>query len=456
MSVVILAAGQGTRMRSDLPKVLQPLAGRPLLAHVLETARSLDPHGVHVVYGHGGERVPQALAAPDLAWVLQAEQLGTGHAVAQALPQLDDQQLLLVLYGDVPLISAATLRALVDAAGHDRLVLLTVELDDPTGYGRIVRDERGAVLRIVEEKDADADERRIREVNSGILVAPVARLRDWLSRIGNRNRQGEYYLTDIVALAVADRVEVAARCTAQVEEVLGVNDRAQLARLERHYQRRQAEALMAAGVTLADPARFDLRGRLTTGRDVSLDIDTLFEGEVVLGDRVRIGPFCVLRDVRVGDDAVIHAHSVVEEAEIGPACQVGPFARLRPGTRLAAEARVGNFVEMKKANIGRGSKVNHLSYVGDSEIGAGVNVGAGTITCNYDGHAKHRTVIGDGAFIGSDTQLVAPVSVGAGATVAAGTTVTRDVPPDSLVISRVPQRVVEGWQRPGKRDRRED
>ena len=456
LHVVILAAGQGTRMRSDLPKVLQPLAGRPLLAHVLEVARGLDPAGIHVVYGHGGERVPQALAADDLAWVCQAEQLGTGHAVAQALPGIPDAATVLVLYGDVPLLERATLEALVAAAADDRLALLTVSLDDPTGYGRIVRDAAGPVLRIVEEKDADAATRRIAEVNTGILATTRARLHDWLGRVGNTNSQGEYYLTDVVGLAVDDGVEVTAASAPTEEEVLGVNTKAQLAHLERHLQRRLAQALMTRGVTLADPARFDQRGRVEAGRDVFLDVGVVLEGEVTLGDRVRVGPYCLLRDTVVGADSVIEAHSVVERAEIGARCSVGPFARLRPATRLADGARVGNFVETKKASIGPGSKVNHLSYVGDAEIGRDVNVGAGTITCNYDGHAKHLTRIEDGAFIGSDTQLVAPVTVGAGATVAAGTTVTRDVPPDALAVSRAPQKAVTGWKRPGRGQRKED
>jgi len=456
LSVVILAAGQGTRMHSDRPKVLQPLAGRPLLAHVLDTARALAPHALHVVYGHGGEQVPSELHANDVTWVSQSEQLGTGHAVAQALPGIADEEQVLVLYGDVPLTAPETLLDLLAAAGSSRLALLTVELTEPTGYGRIVRGEAGTVLRIVEEKDAEASERLIREVNTGILAAPAARLRDWLGRIGNDNSQGEYYLTDIVGLAVADGLEVVARQASSETEVLGVNTRRQLARLERSYQQRLAERLLDDGVTLADPARFDLRGTLRTGRDVTIDIDAVFEGDVTLGDRVRIGPFCLLRNVQVGDDVTIHAHCVIEDAQIGHGCEIGPFARLRPQTCLAERAKIGNFVEIKKSNVGAGSKISHLSYVGDAEIGRDVNVRAGAITCNYDGHAKHLTRIEDRAFIGSDTQLVAPVTVGAGATVAAGTTVTRDVPPGSLALSRTPQREVGRWQRPGSRTKKED
>ncbi|NCF10571.1 MAG: UDP-N-acetylglucosamine diphosphorylase/glucosamine-1-phosphate N-acetyltransferase [Gammaproteobacteria bacterium] len=454
--IVILAAGQGTRMRSDLPKVLQPLAGRPLLAHVLGAARELEPVGLHVVYGHGGEQVPEALAADDVDWVLQAEQLGTGHAVAQALPGIADSDTVLVLYGDVPLISATTLAGLLSTADGGGLALLTVQLDDPTGYGRIVRDGDGHVLRIVEEKDASDAERLLTEVNTGILAAPAAQLRGWLERVDRDNSQGEYYLTDVVGLAVADGVPVDARLAASAEEVLGVNTKAQLATLERHFQRQQAERLMSEGLTLADPARFDLRGQLQTGRDVFVDVGAVFEGAVSLGDGVRVGAYCVLRDTQVGAGSRIESHSVLEDAVVGTNCSIGPFARLRPQTVLGSGAKVGNFVETKKARIGDGSKVNHLSYVGDSEIGKGTNIGAGTITCNYDGHAKHLTRIGDDVFIGSDTQLVAPVSVGDGATVGAGTTVTRDVPAASLAVSRAPQKIVADWQRPGRRDTKGD
>ncbi len=453
--IVILAAGQGTRMRSALPKVLQPLAGRPLLAHVLACARRLAPAGLHVVYGHGGEQVPAALGADDVAWVLQAEQLGTGHAVAQALPGIADEATVLVLYGDVPLIAPETLSGLIDAAGADGMALLTVELEDPAGYGRIVRDAGGGVLRIVEEKDATQAERALTEVNTGILAAPAGRLRGWLARVGNDNSQREYYLTDVVGLAVDDGHAVTARRAAAAEEVLGVNTRGQLARLERHLQRRQAERVMGEGATLADPARFDLRGSLAVGRDVYIDVGCVFEGEVILADGVHVGAYCVLRDTRLGAGTRVESHCVLESAIVGAGCSVGPFARLRPQTVLGDGARVGNFVETKKVRLGDGSKVNHLSYVGDAEVGRGTNIGAGTITCNYDGHAKHTTRIGDDVFIGSDTQLVAPVTVGDGATVGAGTTVTRDVPAGSLAVTRAPQRTLADWRRPGARANKE-
>ncbi|RMG29754.1 MAG: UDP-N-acetylglucosamine diphosphorylase/glucosamine-1-phosphate N-acetyltransferase [Gammaproteobacteria bacterium] len=455
LHVVVLAAGQGTRMRSDLPKVLHRLAGRPLLAHVLETARALRPQRLVVVHGHGGARVREALDAPDIEWVEQDRQLGTGHAAACALPALGAQGVVLVLYGDVPLVRPETLQPLVAAAAAGRLGLLTARLEDPTGYGRILRDAAGQVVRIVEERDATPQERHIDEVNTGFLAAPVERLRAWLAGLDCDNAQGEYYLTDVVAAAVREGVPVEAH-DAPPEEVLGVNDRGQLAALERRYQRRQAEALLRAGITLRDPSRFDLRGRLEAGRDVEIDVGVVLEGEVRLGDGVRIGPYCILRDVEVADGACIHSHCVIEEAVIGPGVQVGPFARLRPGTRLAARAKVGNFVEVKNSEIGEGSKVNHLSYIGDTTMGRDVNVGAGTITCNYDGANKHRTVIEDEAFIGSDTQLVAPVRVGRGATLGAGTTLTRDAPPGELTLSRVPQQTRKGWKRPVKKVRREE
>ncbi len=456
LSIVILAAGQGTRMRSDLPKVLQPLAGKPLLAHVLATAGVLEPSAIHVVYGHGGELVPQALSSTEVNWILQEEQLGTGHAVAQAIPAVADNDIVLVLYGDVPLTAAATLSTLVAQVTETQVALLTVALDDPAGYGRIVRDKDGRVMRIVEEKDANDIERALNEVNTGILAAPAGRLRGWLERIGCDNSQGEYYLTDVIGLAVADGCEVVTSQAPAAEEVLGVNTKGQLAQLERHYQQAQAARLMEQGVTLADPARFDLRGEVEVGRDVFIDVGVVLEGVVTLADGVRIGPHCVLRDAVIGAGTAIESHSIVESSEVGANCSIGPFARLRPQTRLGEGAKVGNFVETKKATIGDGSKVNHLSYVGDAEIGRSVNIGAGTITCNYDGHAKHLTRIGDGVFIGSDTQLVAPVTVGDGATVGAGTTVTRDVPAESLAVSRAPQRVVPNWRRPGPRDKKDD
>ncbi len=450
MEVVVLAAGQGKRMRSVLPKVLQPIAGKPMLAHVLDTARTLDAQRICVVYGHGGEVVRERLDAADLAWARQAPQLGTGHAVQQALPHLTDGDMALVLYGDVPLIGVPTLRRLVASAGNDRLALLTVKMDNPTGYGRILRNPAGAVVRIVEEKDASDEERQVQEVNTGILIAPVARLRDWLGRIGNDNAQGEYYLTDVVSLAVGEGLPVR---TAQPDgewEVLGVNSKVQLAELERQHQRNIADGLLVAGVRLADPARIDVRGQLKHGRDVAIDVGCVFEGEVELGDAVEVGPYCVLKNVRVGAGTRIAAFCQFEDAVIGPDGVLGPYARLRPGTELGAEVHIGNFVEVKKSLIGDQSKANHLAYIGDAEIGRRVNVGAGTITCNYDGANKHKTIIEDDVFIGSDTQLVAPVVVGRGATLGAGTTLTKDAPPDALTVSRPKQLTVAGWARPEK------
>jgi bifunctional UDP-N-acetylglucosamine pyrophosphorylase / glucosamine-1-phosphate N-acetyltransferase len=450
LHVLILAAGQGKRMKSAHPKVLQPLAGRPLLAHVLGRALGLGAHATHVIYGHGGDAVPAAFPDADVRWVLQAEQLGTGHAVAQAMPGVPDDATVLVLYGDVPLIEAATLRPLVEAARQDRLALLGVRLDDPTGYGRIIRDAGGRVVRIVEQKDASPAELRVTEVNTGILAAPAGRLRHWLAGLSNTNAQGEYYLTDVVAMAVADGVTVDATLAPTVAEVLGINDRAQLAGLETALRARITAALMDAGVTLVDPARVDVRGRLDCGRDVVIDVNAVFEGVVELGDDVSIGPNVIIRDSRLGAGCRVLPNTLIEGADIGPGCELGPYARLRPGAELAAGVKVGNFVEIKKSRLGEGSKVNHLSYIGDSEIGTRVNVGAGTITCNYDGANKHRTVIGDDAFIGSNTALVAPVEIGAGATIAAGSTVSKDAPPGELTVARSKQVTVRGWKRPVK------
>ncbi len=449
MNIVILAAGQGKRMHSHLPKVLHPIAGKALAAHVLDTARRLGQSRICLVVGHGGEVVRSALAAADVACAVQEPQLGTGHAVMQALPLLDGEGMTLVLYGDVPLIQAATLQRLVQAAG-DGLAVLTVDLENPKGYGRIIRDSTGRVQRIVEEKDATPAERLVRETNTGIMALPTARLQDWLSRLSNDNAQGEYYLTDVVALAVADGVPVH---TAQPEgewEVAGVNSKVQLAELERVYQLRLAHGLLEQGVRLADPARLDVRGQLRCGRDVAIDVGCVFEGEVVLEEAVDIGPYCVLKNVTVKASARIAAFSHLEGAVVGPDAIVGPYARLRPGTELGAEAHVGNFVELKNSILGTGSKANHLAYVGDATVGQRVNIGAGTITCNYDGANKHRTVIEDDAFIGSDSQLVAPVTVGRGATLGAGTTLTKDAPADSLTVSRARQVSLAGWKRPEK------
>ena len=449
MNIVILAAGQGKRMHSHLPKVLHPIAGKALAAHVLDTARHLGQSRICLVVGHGGAVVRSALAAADVACAVQEPQLGTGHAVMQALPLLDGEGMTLVLYGDVPLIQAATLQRLVQAA-DDGLAVLTVDLENPKGYGRIIRDSAGRVQRIVEEKDATPAERLVRETNTGIMALPTVRLQDWLSRLSNDNAQGEYYLTDVVALAVADGVPVH---TAQPEgewEVAGVNSKVQLAELERVYQLRLAHGLLEQGVRLADPARLDVRGQLRCGRDVAIDVGCVFEGEVVLEEAVDIGPYCVLKNVTVKAGARIAAFSHLEGAVVGPDAIVGPYARLRPGTELGAEAHVGNFVELKNSILGPGSKANHLAYVGDATVGQRVNIGAGTITCNYDGANKHRTVIEDDAFIGSDSQLVAPVTVGRGATLGAGTTLTKDAPADSLTVSRARQVSLAGWKRPEK------
>jgi bifunctional UDP-N-acetylglucosamine pyrophosphorylase/glucosamine-1-phosphate N-acetyltransferase len=450
LSVVILAAGEGKRMKSALPKVLQPLAGRPLLRHVIDTARTLEPSAIHVVYGHGGERVRAALADEPLAWTLQSERLGTGHAVLQAMPQIADDHNVLVLYGDVPLISHATLAALLSLAGPKQLSLLTAQLQDPQGYGRIVRGRDGLVQKIVEQKEATAAQRAIRECNIGVLAAPARLLRRWLAQLRADNSQREYYLTDVIALAVRDKIAVKALQVSETDEVLGANDKLQLAQLEQAYRARIARELLRAGVTLADPARLDVRGTLTHGSDVFIDVNVVFEGRVALGDRVRIGSGCVIRDSEIGADSVVHAHCVIDGARIATECIIGPFARLRPQARLAEGVHVGNFVEIKNSQLGAGSKANHLSYVGDAQVGSQVNIGAGTIVANYDGATKQRTVIGDEAHTGSNSVLVAPITVGAGATIAAGSTVTHSVPAGKLTVARARQVTVEDWQRPVK------
>ena len=451
LSIIILAAGQGTRMRSGMPKVLHGLGGRPLLAHVIETARTLDSTDIHVVIGHGAEQVQSAFHDPDIHWVVQEQQLGTGHAVAQVMPAIADDHNVLVMYGDVPLISAATLEPLCVTAEQGFVGLLTAELEDPTGYGRILHHADGSISGIVEEKDASVTQRAIAEINTGFMAAPAGRLRHWVDALDNDNAQGEFYLTDVIARAVTDRVSVRGISAVNLEEVLGINDRAQLAMQERCYQQRQATRCMRDGVTLIDPARFDLRGHLTTGEDVVVDVNVVLEGEVTLGDRVTIGPNVMLRDTRVGNDVSILANCVIEDADIGNGSRIGPFARLRPEVRLADNTRVGNFVEIKKSDIGSGSKINHLSYIGDTTLGRDVNIGAGTITCNYDGAYKHRTVIGDKVFIGSNTQLVAPVEVQDGATIGAGSVITRDAPANELTLSRAPQQTRTGWKRPVKK-----
>ena len=449
MNIVILAAGQGKRMHSNLPKVLHPLAGKALVSHVIDTARSLSPHKLCLVYGHGGDVVRSTLDAPDLSWALQEPQLGTGHAVQQALPLLDNTGTTLVLYGDVPLIQADTLKRLMQAA-EGGLAILTVELADPHGYGRIVRNAAGQVVRIVEQKDASAEERSIREINTGIMAMPTARLGEWLSRLSSNNAQNEYYLTDIVGMAVDAGLPVRTANPAHEWEVLGVNSKVQLAELERVAQSSMAEALMEQGVRLADPARIDVRGSLQCGRDVFIDVNCVFEGNVVLDEAVEVGPNCVLKNARIGAGTRLAAFTHIEDAVVGADGMIGPFARLRPGTELAEDVHVGNFVEIKKSRIAAHSKANHLAYIGDATIGSRVNVGAGTITCNYDGANKYQTIIEDDAFIGSDTQLVAPVTVGRGATLGAGTTLTKDAPPDTLTISRARQTSIPGWKRPVK------
>ncbi|TCW81366.1 UDP-N-acetylglucosamine diphosphorylase/glucosamine-1-phosphate N-acetyltransferase [Burkholderia sp. SRS-46] len=451
MNIVILAAGTGKRMRSALPKVLHPLAGRPLLSHVIATARALQPSRLVVVVGHGAEQVQAAVAAPDVQFAVQAEQLGTGHAVRQALPLLDPAQPTLVLYGDVPLTRVSTLERLVDAARDGRYGILTVTLDDPAGYGRIVRDPAGFVTRIVEQKDASPEEQKIAEINTGIVVTPTAQLAMWLGALNNDNAQREYYLTDVVELAIEAGFEVV---TAQPDaewETLGVNSKAQLAELERVHQRNLADTLLTDGVTLADPARLDVRGTLRCGRDVSIDVNCVFEGNVTLADNVAIGPNCVIRNASIGAGTRVDAFTHIDGAELGAHTVIGPYARLRPGTQLADEAHVGNFVEVKNAVIGHGSKANHLTYIGDADIGARVNIGAGTITCNYDGANKFRTVIEDDVFVGSDTQLVAPVHVGRGVTIAAGTTIWKDVADGLLALNEKTQTAKSGYVRPVKK-----
>ena len=449
LEIVILAAGQGTRMRSALPKVLHPVAGNSMLGHVIHSARQLDPQCIHVVIGHGADAVRERLAADDLNFVLQDKQLGTGHAVAQAVPFITADTVL-ILYGDVPLIEVETLQRLLKQAGPEQLGLLTVELDDPTGYGRIVRDASGKVTAIVEQKDADEAQRAITEGNTGILAVPGQRLGDWTGRLSNNNAQGEYYLTDVIAMAVSDGLIVATEQPHDAMEVQGANDRKQLAELERHYQLRAARRLMAQGVTLRDPARFDVRGEVTVGRDVLIDINVILEGRVVIEDDVVIGPNCVIKDSTLRKGVVIKANSHLDGAVLGEGSDAGPFARLRPGTVLEARAHVGNFVELKNAHLGQGAKAGHLTYLGDAVIGARTNIGAGTITCNYDGVNKHKTVLGEDVFIGSNNSLVAPVDILSGATTAAGSTITQNVAPAQLAVGRARQKNIDGWKRPEK------
>ncbi|MGR2768797.1 bifunctional UDP-N-acetylglucosamine diphosphorylase/glucosamine-1-phosphate N-acetyltransferase GlmU [Photobacterium ganghwense] len=448
-SAVILAAGKGTRMYSNLPKVLHTLAGKPMVKHVIDTCTGIGANNIHLVYGHGGEQMQAALVEEQVNWVLQAEQLGTGHAVNQACPDLADNEKVLILYGDVPLISSETLENLLDAQPDGGIALLTVMLDDPTGYGRIIR-RNGPVVAIVEQKDASEEQKLIKEINTGVMVANGGDLKRWLSALKNDNAQGEYYLTDIIEIAHDEGRAVEAVHPVKAIEVEGVNNRIQLARLERAYQAMQAERLLEQGVMLRDPARFDLRGELQCGTDVEIDVNVIIEGSVSLGNNVIIGAGSVLKDCEIDDNSIIRPFSVIEGATVGEDCTVGPFTRLRPGAELVGDSHVGNFVEMKKARLGKGSKANHLTYLGDADIGDRVNIGAGTITCNYDGANKFKTEIGDDVFVGSDTQLIAPVKIAKGATIGAGATINRDVGEGELVITRAPARTIKGWKRPVK------
>ncbi|MGI2111179.1 bifunctional UDP-N-acetylglucosamine diphosphorylase/glucosamine-1-phosphate N-acetyltransferase GlmU [Shewanella frigidimarina] len=449
LNVVILAAGKGTRMRSDLPKVLHPIAHKSMVQHVIDTANSLGSSAIQLVYGYGADKLQAALGEQALNWVLQAEQLGTGHAVAQANPNINDDDTVLILYGDVPLIQQSTLEALLAVRPTNGLAILTVNLPNPTGYGRIVR-EQGKVVGIIEQKDANAEQLAIKEVNTGIMAVPGKQLKAWLNRLSNNNAQGEYYLTDIIAMANADGVEITTSQPQSAIEVEGANSRVQLAQLERAYQARAAEKMMLEGANLRDPARIDIRGDVTVGMDVMIDVNVIFQGKVTLGNNVTIGAGAILIDCDIADNAEIKPYTIVEGAKLGQAASAGPFARLRPGAELKEDAHIGNFVEIKKSVLGKGSKAGHLAYLGDAKIGAGVNIGAGTITCNYDGANKFITTIEDGVFVGSDTQLVAPVTIGKNATLGAGSTITKDVAENELVITRVKQRHITGWLRPIK------
>ena len=450
LSVVILAAGKGTRMYSDLPKVLHPIAGKPMVKHVIDTAKQLGAHNIHLVYGHGGDLMQQRLANEPVNWVLQTEQLGTGHAMQQAAPFFADDENILMLYGDAPLITKATLEKLIAAKPDKGIALLTVVLDNPTGYGRILR-ENGNVVGIVEQKDANAEQLKIQEVNTGVMVSDGASFKKWLTQLDNNNAQGEYYMTDVIALANRDGCQVAAVQAADLMEVEGANNRLQLVALEQYFQQKQSRELLLAGVMLLDPNSFKLRGELTHGKDVEIDMNVILKGKVRLGNRVKIGAGCVLTNCDIGDDVEIKPYSVLEDTSVGANAAIGPFSRLRPGTELAENTHVGNFVEIKKAQIGKGSKVNHLTYVGDAEIGKDCNIGAGVITCNYDGANKFKTIIGDNVFIGSDSQLVAPVTIESGATIGAGSTIRDNVRHDELVTTRVPQKHIQGWERPKKK-----
>ncbi|HDL5510123.1 TPA: bifunctional UDP-N-acetylglucosamine diphosphorylase/glucosamine-1-phosphate N-acetyltransferase GlmU [Mannheimia haemolytica] len=450
LSVVILAAGKGTRMYSDLPKVLHPVAGKPMVKHVIDTAKQLDAQQIHLIYGHGADLLKAHLSEEPVNWVFQAEQLGTGHSMQQAAPFFADDENIVMLYGDAPLITKATLERLIAAKPENGIALLTVELENPTGYGRIIR-ENGSVVAIVEQKDANEAQLKVKEVNTGVMVASGASFKKWLKNLNNNNAQGEYYITDVIAMANQEGFKVQAVQATEFMEVEGANNRLQLAALERFYQKREAEKLLLAGVAIIDPSRFDLRGTVTHGKDVQIDVNVILEGEIKLGNNVKIGAGCVLKNCEIGDNVEIKPYSVIEDSIVGAKSAIGPFSRLRPGAELAEETHIGNFVEIKKATIGKGSKVNHLTYVGDAEIGKECNIGAGVITCNYDGANKFKTIIGDNVFVGSDSQLIAPVTIASGSTIGAGATVTKDIAENELVISRVPQRHIQGWQRPTKK-----
>jgi bifunctional UDP-N-acetylglucosamine pyrophosphorylase/glucosamine-1-phosphate N-acetyltransferase len=451
LDVIILAAGKGTRMYSDTPKVLHRVAGKPMLEHVISSARTLQAERIHVVVGYEAQKIKDCLVGAPVTWALQDQQLGTGHAVMQAMPNIPTESIALVLYGDVPLTSVQTLQSLLEKTARNSLAILTCLSDNPTGLGRIIRDQKNKPIAIVEEKDATLEQRKIKETNSGILAAPADKLSEWIGKLKTENAQGEYYLTDIIAMAVADGTDVNAVIATDEKEVLGVNNRQQLAILERHYQKQQAQSLLLAGVTIADPDRIDIRGTIACGRDVEIDINCIFEGDVRIGDRVTIESNVYIKNAVIGNDTVIHANSHLEGVEVGNRCQVGPFARLRLGTKLYDQAKIGNFVETKKAQIGQGSKVNHLSYIGDAELGSAVNIGAGTITCNYDGVNKFKTIIADGVFVGSNSALVAPITLGQNSTIGAGSTITSSVADNTLAISRAKQRTIEGWKRPVKK-----
>lgn len=449
-SVVVLAAGKGTRMKSSLPKVLHPIAGKPMVQHIIDTVNSLGASNIHLVYGHGGEQLQQQLSHNALSWCLQAEQLGTGHAVMQAVDKIQDDEDVLIVVGDAPLIKPSTLQQLIDVKSDADLALLTVKLDDPTGMGRIIRDG-DQVMAIVEHKDATEAQRQIREINTGMMIMGGADLKRWLSNLTNNNAQGEYYLTDVIEMAANENKVIHASHPSSAVEVEGINNRVQLANIERAYQKEQVESLMMKGISMIDPARFDLRGEIEVGQDSSFDVNCIVEGKVVVGSNVKVGANCILRDCEIGDNVVIEANSIIEQAIVGDHCTVGPYARLRPGAVMKEKAKVGNFVEMKKTVLGKGSKANHLTYLGDTEVGENANIGAGTITCNYDGVNKFKTSIGDGAFIGSNSSLVAPAVIGKGATVGAGSIINKEVPDGELAVARAKQRNIQGWERPTKK-----